>query len=82
MRQLIISQGIEQAILIEDRKEATDRMDAARLRNVKQCFSINPAKVGAGVRTTYGWGGTLSSTYVEPYQGLSRMRTDDELQIR
>ena len=82
MRQLVINQGIEQTILIEDMEEANKRMDDVRLRNVKQCFSMNPAKPGAGMRIGYGWGGNLSSTAIDPYEGMPRMKTDDESQIR
>ena len=78
---MIITQGVEQTILIEDMKEAKQIMDKARLRNVRQCFSINTVSAGWGVRLTYGWEGALSSTYIEPYEGPPRMKTDVEFQI-
>ncbi|MCJ1356930.1 MAG: Structural maintenance of chromosomes protein 6 [Icmadophila ericetorum] len=82
-RQLIINLGIEQTILIEDMSEATELMDSARLDKVKQCFSFNKNanEPGMGVRIAYAWGGNLSSTYVDPYKGAPRMKTDVEIQI-
>lgn len=63
--------------------EATELMDTVRLDKVKQCFSLNrkAAKPGAGVRLAYGWGGNLSSGYVDPHNGPPRMKTDIEIQI-
>ncbi|MCJ1373013.1 Structural maintenance of chromosomes protein 6 [Loxospora ochrophaea] len=80
-RQLIIQQGIEQTILIESREEAVNAMDNHRLRNVKQCFTLHNASHGAGLRLAYGWGNALSSTFIPPYNGLPRMKTDTEYQI-
>ena len=80
---MIINQGIEQTILIEDMTEARNIMDQTRLNNVRACYSKNDkAKPGAGVRLTYGWENTLSSTFVDSYKGPPRMKTDVEYQIR
>ncbi|MCJ1311024.1 Structural maintenance of chromosomes protein 6 [Agyrium rufum] len=81
-RQMVINQGIEQTILIEDISEARDLMNRGRLRNVRQCFSLNDrAAAGAGVRLTYAHGDLLSSSAIEPFQGNPRMKTDIEQQI-
>ena len=79
LRQMIINQGIEQTVLIKDMEQAREIMDQSRLRNVKQCYSINNR---GGLRLTYGWEGGLSSTYVDSYRGIPRMKTDIEIQIR
>jgi len=79
-RQLIINQGIDQTILIHDRKEAIDVMNSARLANVKQCFAHN-IKPGTGIRLGYGHGGGLSESYIPAFTGNPRMKTDIEYQI-
>ena len=79
--QLIIGQSIEQTILVEDLGEAHRMMGDERLANVKQCLSIQKTHKGAGARTAYGYGNTLTETYIPPWQGLPRMKTDIEFQI-
>ncbi|KAL8735651.1 MAG: hypothetical protein Q9166_000820 [cf. Caloplaca sp. 2 TL-2023] len=81
-KQLIITQAIEQTILMENRAEAVNLMSDARLDNVKQCFVPNEkAKSGAGIRYNYGWGGALASGYIPPWSGAPRMKTDVEFQV-
>ena len=80
-KQLIIGQGIEQTILIKDRSEAVDLMNTSRPHNVKQCFAQNNAP-GTGLRLGYGAGGGLSESFVQRFQGIPRMKTDIEHQIR
>jgi hypothetical protein len=80
-KQLVINQGIDQTILIQDRKEAIDAMDSERLHNVKQCFSFN-VRPGEAVRLAYGWGGGLSQSHQAAFRGSPRMKTDVEYQIR
>ncbi|KAL9102289.1 MAG: hypothetical protein Q9163_002558 [Psora crenata] len=77
---LIINQSIEQTILIADRKEAIALMNEARIPNVKQCFCHN-IKPGSGARIGYGFGSHLSETYIYPFEGTPRMKTDIEYQI-
>ena len=55
-KQLIIGQSIDQSILIENRRDAIDTMNSARLPNVKQCFTLIK-KTGEGLRMNYGYGG-------------------------
>lgn len=82
-RQLIINQVVEQTLLIEDRSQAIAAMyEQGRLRNVKQCFSMNDQRNGWGVRLAYGWQGAENISPMPPYQGKPRMKTDIESQIR
>lgn len=81
MRQLVISQSIEQTILVENRPQAIDLMNNSRLPNVKQCFTMN-VKAGEGLRLTYGYGGNAGSNYIAPFKGTPRMGTDIEYQIQ
>ena len=55
-KQLIIGQSIDQSILIENRRDAIDTMNSARLPNVKLCFTLIK-KTGEGLRMNYGYGG-------------------------
>ena len=77
----MINQGIDQTILIQDRREAIDTMNRARLQNVKQCFAFN-IKPGEAVRLGYGYGGGLSQSYQPAFMGSPRMKTDVEYQIK
>ena len=79
LRQLVINQAIEQTILIEDNEEARELMLETVLPNVKQCYSF---KGRGGVRLTYANKGGVNSTYIDHFQGLPRMKTDVEVQIR
>ncbi|MCJ1432580.1 Structural maintenance of chromosomes protein 6 [Xylographa pallens] len=78
LRQLVINQAIEQTILIENNEEARERMLKTVFPNVKQCYSF---KGRGGVRLTYANKGGLNSTFVDPYSGIPRMKTDVEVQI-
>ena len=79
LRQLVINQAIEQTILIENNEEARELMLRTVLPNVKQCYSF---KGRGGVRLTYANKGGLNSTFVDPFSGVPRMKTDVEIQIR
>ena len=68
-------------VLIRDRKEAIDTMNAEKLRNVKQCFSFN-IRPGEAVRLAYGYGGGLSQSHQPAFNGSPRMKTDIEYQIK
>ncbi|KAI8880239.1 P-loop containing nucleoside triphosphate hydrolase protein [Backusella circina FSU 941] len=72
-RQFIISNSIEQFILMEDRAEA-DRVMIKKPRNVKQCFTAGLHSVGGktGIRTDS----------VTPYRGRRRFERDPTKQIR
>lgn len=73
-KQLIIGQSIDQSILIENRRDAIDTMNSARLPNVKQCFTL-VKKTGEGLRMNYGYGGVgipLGTTMA--LQGMVRSR--------
>ena len=80
-KQLVIGQAIDQTILVEKRDEAIKLMNRSRLNNVKQCFTLN-VDPGTGCRLGYGYGGGLSETFVPRFQGIPRMKTDIEYQIR
>ncbi|KAI9752799.1 MAG: hypothetical protein M4579_005474 [Chaenotheca gracillima] len=81
-RQLIINQGIEQTILIEDREEANRVMfESMKPRNVKQCFCLHDTKRGWGVRLGYTRGVEASTSPMPPMNGAPRMKTDIESQI-
>ena len=81
-RQLIVNNGIEQTLLIEDRSEAVNVMGRVRPQNVKRCFSVNANQAGAGVSISSSFGNSLSQTYVAPFRGAPRMKTDIEYQIK
>ncbi|KAG8529255.1 uncharacterized protein KY384_005890 [Bacidia gigantensis] len=78
---LIISQGIDQTILITNREEALSTMNGDRIRNVRQCFTHNKRR-GQGIRFGYGFGGGLSESFIPAFNGAPRMKTDLEYQIR
>ena len=79
-KQLIISNTIEQTILIEERKDAMERMFSTKLRNVKQCFALGGG--GEGYRFHYGYGGEVAQTFMPKFEGSPRMKTDVEYQIK
>lgn len=83
--QMIIAHAIEQSILIQDRREAHHTMyEGPQPRNVKQCFCINEARRGWGLRFAYSGGGGAreqGSTPMEPPNGPPRMKTDMDSQI-
>ncbi|KAL8797596.1 MAG: hypothetical protein Q9195_000413 [Heterodermia aff. obscurata] len=80
-RHLIIGHAIEQTILIKSRPEAVEKLNAGRLPNVKQCFTLLENKRGAGIRLNYGYGGNLGQNFVPAFEGTPRMKTDIEYQI-
>ena len=80
-KQLIINNAVEQTILISDRAEAIRRMDHQKLNNVRQCFTQNQ-KPGSGLRLAWGFGGNLSQTFIQPFNGTPRMKTDVEYQVK
>jgi chromosome segregation ATPase len=81
--QLILHHNIEQTILVEDLKEASNRMyQGERPRFVKQCFCMNPNKRDYGIRLGYTRNGEASQDPIDKWKGLSRMRTDAEAQAQ
>ena len=68
-------------MLIEDRETAIDTMNSGRVNNLRQCFALTN-KRGEGVRLGYGFGGGLSQTHMPAWNGLPRMKTDIEYQIK
>ena len=78
-KQLVITQNIEQLVLIESQHEARALMrQRPRPMNVKQCLALQASKRGAGDRFTWGMGDSINSSYVAPWQGLPRMKTQVE----
>jgi chromosome segregation ATPase len=83
-KHLIISQGIDQSILVPNRSDAMRIMfDGPKPRNVRQCFCINDQKRGWGLRLGYmgRQGQNREISPVKPPQGKPRMKTDIESQI-
>lgn len=80
--QMIINQGIEQTVLIEDRKEAREFM-ISRPQNVKQIFAMHDDRSGGGIRFGWSSSGGLSSGPIQDYRRTPRMRTnlEDHVQI-
>lgn len=78
---MIINQAIEQTVLTECRNDGVEALEGPMSRNVKQCFTLN-VKPGSGLRLSRGFGGGLSQSYIDPYRGIPRMKTDIEYQIR
>lgn len=56
-------------------------MKGDRIHNVRQCFTTN-TKLGEGIRYGYGFGGSLSESFIPAFRGMPRMKTDTEYQIR
>ena len=82
LRQLIINNAIEQTVLIERMNEARSIMNHTRIRNIRQCYSIHHADPNAGMRFAYGLDGTISSSYMDPYKGIPRMKIEVRDQIK
>ncbi|KAI1452968.1 P-loop containing nucleoside triphosphate hydrolase protein [Annulohypoxylon moriforme] len=76
--QLVITQNIEQTILIEDREEAERVMfDGQQLENVTACLSLHDKKRGHGLRLTRR-GANFSTGPISPnFDQKSRMKSDD-----
>ncbi|KAK2750907.1 Structural maintenance of chromosomes protein 6 [Onygenales sp. PD_40] len=82
-RQLVISNGIEQVLLIEDLEEASKILfDGERPRNVKRCFCIDQRDRRRGIHLSFTRAGEPNQTPVQAYTGRPRMKTDIESQIR
>lgn len=82
-RQLVISQGIEQMLLIQDQDEAHRVMyEGPRPQNVRMCFHMHPKRRGYGLRLGYSRNGDAVSGPVRPFTDKPRIKTDVESQIR
>lgn len=82
-KQLVIAHNIEQAILIPDMAEASERLYSTGqpLRNVKRCFCFSPNTRQRGAVLFYR-GGQPAQDPVHQFQGSPRMKTDIEESIR
>lgn len=82
--QLIINQGIEQTLLIQDRKRAVEVMyDGGRPRNVRQCFCLNDDRsTGRGMRLAFSRSGGQDMSSIQRFDGRPRMKTDIESQTK
>lgn len=70
-------------LLIADLEEASSTLfDGARPRNVKRCFCIDKRDKRRGIHLAYNRVGDPSQSPVSAYNGLPRMKTDAETQIR
>jgi chromosome segregation ATPase len=83
--QLIINQGIEQSLLIRDRREAYNTMySGPKPRNVRQCFAMHDTRKDAGHRLAYTGrhhdNPDMGGVKFNPRQ-MSRMSTDVESQV-
>ncbi|PGH01414.1 hypothetical protein GX51_05221 [Blastomyces parvus] len=82
-RQLVITNGIEQILLIEDLENASAVMfDGPRPRNVKRCFCIDRRDRRRGIHLSFSRAGEPTQSPVQAYTGRPRMKTDIESQIR
>ncbi|OAX78937.1 hypothetical protein ACJ72_06751 [Emergomyces africanus] len=82
-RQLIITNGIEQVLLIENLEDASVVMfDGERPRNVKRCFCIDQRDRRRGLHLSYSRTGQPTQSPVQAYLGRPRMKTDIESQIK
>lgn len=78
---MIINQAIEQTVLTERRNDGVEALEGPMSRNIRQCFTLN-VKPGSGLRLSRGFNSGLSQSYIEPFRGIPRMKTDIEYQIR
>jgi hypothetical protein len=78
---MIINQGIEQTVLIEDRKEAREFM-ISRPQNVKQIFAMHDDRSGGGIRFGWSSSGGLSSGPIQDHRRPPRMQTNLEDHVR
>ncbi|OJD12803.1 hypothetical protein AJ78_06660 [Emergomyces pasteurianus Ep9510] len=82
-RQLVITNGIEQVLLIENLEDASVVMfDGERPRNVKRCFCIDQRDRRRGLHLSYSRTGQPTQSPVQAYAGRPRMKTDIESQIK
>lgn len=79
--QLIINQGIEQTVLVEDNNEAGNLM-SQRVKGVRQVFALHPKNPKAGIRTGRTGANDLGSTPIRPWDGAPRMLSDREETLR
>jgi chromosome segregation ATPase len=83
-KHLIITQGIEQSILVPDRQNGIRIMfDGPRPKNVRQCFCINDRKRAWGFRLGYigGQSHNREQSPIQPPKGKPKMKTQIESQI-
>ncbi|KUJ10625.1 putative structural maintenance of chromosomes protein 6 [Mollisia scopiformis] len=83
-RQLIITMGIDQSILVKRREEGFRVMyQGPRPRNVRQCFCLHDSERGFGHRLGFtGSGGVHQDiTPISPPKHKPRMQTDIESQV-
>ncbi|KEF62096.1 uncharacterized protein A1O9_00068 [Exophiala aquamarina CBS 119918] len=82
-KQLVIAHNIEQAILIPDMAEASERLYSTGqpLRNVKRCFCFSANTRLRGAVLFYR-GGQPAQDPVHQFQGSPRMRADVDESIR
>lgn len=80
--QLIINNGVEQMLLIEDQEEASSVLfDGERPRNVKRCFCIDSRDRRRGIHLSYNRMGDPNQAPVPIYNGHPRMKSDLASQI-
>src|ERR1700761_6022526 len=75
--QLIINQGIDQTVLMEDRSEGTELMER-NVRGIRQVFCLHPRNPKAGIRLGRTGGTDLSATPIRAWEGQPRMLADRE----
>lgn len=79
--QLIVNQGIDQTVLIEDREKAA-KFTNPRPQNVRQIFSFrNPGRLDSGVRWAYSSTGAANSSPMEAWRGPARMQANTQDRI-
>lgn len=78
---MIINQAIEQTVLTEHYNDGVAALEGNKSRNIKQCYTLN-IKAGSGLRISRGFGNGLSQSYLDPFIGIPRMKTDVEYQIK
>ncbi|EEH03156.1 DNA repair protein [Histoplasma capsulatum G186AR] len=82
-RQLVITNGIEQVLLIENLEDASVVMfDGERPRNVRRCLCIDQRDRRRGIHLSYSRTGEPTQSPVQAYLGRPRMKTDIESQIK
>ncbi|OAL30964.1 hypothetical protein AYO22_01259 [Fonsecaea multimorphosa] len=82
-KQLVISNQIEQSILIPDMTEASKALysEASPLRNVKRCYCFSPGSKVKGAVLSYR-NGRAAQDPVHEFIGNPRMRTDIDEAIK
>ena len=63
------------------RDDGVAALEGPNQRKMKQCFTLNK-KAGSGLRLSLGYGEGLVQSYIEPFRGVLRMKTDLENQIK